>query len=370
MSRQRVKIGIVGCGNISRAYLMTAQTFPILEVAAVADLDVARAQARASEFWVPKACTVKELLAEPHIEIVVNLTIPKAHYEVAIQAVEAGKHVYNEKPLTISLEDGKKLVAAAQKKKVRTGCAPGTFLGGGLQTCRKLIDDGAIGAPLSATAFMITPGHERWHPDPEFYYKEGGGPMFDMGPYYLTALLNLLGPAKRVCGSTPYLKPERTITSEPKKGTKIKVETPDHVTGIVDFTSGACATIVTSFAVWHGNLPRIEIYGSDGSLSCPDPNSLGGPIKLRKADDKEWQEVQLTHGHSGGSRWGLGVADMAYALRSGRAHRASGENALHALEIMHGFMNSSREGRHVELTTPYNRPTPLPAGLSDIALDE
>ncbi|MBI3829088.1 MAG: Gfo/Idh/MocA family oxidoreductase [Planctomycetes bacterium] len=370
MSKQRVKVGIVGCGNISRAYLATAQSFPILEVAAVADIDPQRAQARADEFWVAKACSVKELLADPAIEIVVNLTIPKAHAEVALQAIKAGKHVYNEKPLAVALKDGQKMVAEAKKQKVRTGCAPGTFLGGGLQTCRKLIDDGEIGQPLSATAFMTCPGHESWHPDPEFYYKAGGGPMFDMGPYYLTALLNMLGPAKRVAGSSTIQRPERLIGSEPKKGQKIKVETPDHVTGVVDFKSGAVATIVTSFAVWHANLPRIEIYGTGGTLSMPDPNGLGGPVKLRKAGDKEWQELKLTHGHDGGAKWGIGVVDMAYAIRSGRAHRASGENALHVLEIMHAFLSSTKSGKYVSIKEPYKRPAALPTGLGSMALDD
>ncbi|MCW8129089.1 MAG: Gfo/Idh/MocA family oxidoreductase [Planctomycetota bacterium] len=370
MGKQRVKIGIVGCGNISRAYLMTAQSFPILEVAAVADIDLKRAQARADEYFVPKACTVKDLLADPEIEIVVNLTIPAAHAEVALQAIKAKKHFFNEKPFAVKLADGQKMVAEAKKAKVRTGCAPGTFLGGGLQTCRKLIDEGAIGQPLSATAFMMSPGHESWHPDPEFYYKVGGGPMFDMGPYYLTALLNMLGPARRVAGSATIQRPERTITSEPKKGTTIKVETPDHVTGIVEFKSGAVATMVTSFAVWHANLPRIEVYGTEGTLSMPDPNSLGGPVKLRKAGEKEWQEVKLTHGHDGGGKWGIGVVDMAYAIRSGRPHRATGENALHVLEIMHAFLGSGKKGAFVKIAAPYRRPEPLPAGLGPMALDD
>lgn len=370
MSKARVKIGIVGCGNISRAYLATAQSFPILQVAAVADLDVSRAQARADEFFIPKACSVEDLLADPEVEIVVNLTIPAAHAPVALKAIKARKHVFNEKPLSVALKDGEKLVAEAKKAKVRTGCAPGTFLGGGLQTCRKLIDEGAIGQPLSATAFMICPGHESWHPDPEFYYKAGGGPMFDMGPYYITALLNMLGPAKRVAGSATIQRPVRTIGSEPKKGQQIKVETPDHVTGVVEFKSGAVATLVTSFSVWHGNLPRIEIYGTEGSLALPDPNSLGGPVKLRKAGEKEWQEIKLTHGHDGGAKWGIGVVDMAYAIRSGRQHRATGENALHALEIMHAFLSSGRKGAYIPVKSPYKRPEPLPTGLGAMALDD
>jgi predicted dehydrogenase len=370
MAGRRVKVGIVGCGNISKAYILTAQSFPILDVIAVADLDVERARATAKEYKIPKACTTKELVANPDVEIVLNLTVPKAHEEVALAAIAAGKHVFNEKPLGVTLEEGRMILAAAKKKKVRIGCAPGTFLGGGLQTCRKLIDDGAIGQPLAVTAFMMCPGHERWHPSPEFYYEVGGGPMLDMGPYYLTALTQLLGPIKRVAGAAEILRPERTITSEPKKGKKIKVETPDHVTGVVTFANGAVLTIVTSFCVWHARLPRIEVYGTEGTLAVPDPNSLRGPVAIRMSNEGDWRDVPLTHGHFDGHKWGIGVADMAYAIRSGRSHRATGENACHVLEAMHAFLNSSRDGKYATIETPFTRPAPLPRGLAEDALDE
>ena len=366
----RVKIGIVGCGNISKAYLLTAQSFPILDVTAVADIDVERAKATAKEYNVPKGCTVEALLSDPAIQIVVNLTVPKAHADIALRAIAAGKHVYNEKPLAVSLEDGKRIVQAAEAGNLRVGCAPGTFLGGGLQTCRKLIDEGAIGTPVAATAFMVCPGHERWHPSPEFYYEEGGGPMLDMGPYYLTALANLLGPIKRVTGSTAILRPERTITSEPKKGQKIRVETPDHIAGVLDFVNGAVGTIMTSFAVWHAMLPRIEIYGTEGTLGVPDPNTLRGPVSIRKAGENDWREAPLTHGHNEANKWGIGVAEMAHALRAGRPHRATGENACHVLEAMHAFFTASREGRHCTIETPYIRPAPLPRDLPINALDD
>ena len=329
MADKRVKVGIVGCGNISKAYILTAQSFPILDIAAVADIDVERAKAKAKEFNLPRGCSVDEVMADKSIELIVNLTIPKAHCEVALAALNAGKHVYNEKPLGATLDEGKKIVETARAKKLRAGCAPGTFLGGGLQTCRKLIDDGAIGKPVAATAFMTSPGHERWHPSPEFFYEPGGGPMLDMGPYYVTALAHLLGPVKRVAGSAVIVKPDRTITSEPLKGKKINVQTPDHVTGVLEFSGGAVATIVTSFAVWHARLPRIEIYGTDGTLSVPDPNSLRGPVQHQNGKRRRLARVGLTHGHFDGNKWGIGVADMAYAIRSGRPHRASAENALH-----------------------------------------
>ena len=365
----KVKVGIVGTGNICKAYVLTAQSFPILEVVALADINMDVAKARAAELNVPRALSVEQLLADPEIEIVVNLTIPKAHAPVALAALAAGKHVYNEKPLAVSLEDGAKIVEQARARKLRVGCAPGTFLGGGLQTCRKLIDDGVIGQPIGASAFMMCPGHERWHPNPEFFYEAGGGPMMDMGPYYITTLLNLLGPVRRVTGSATVLKPDRTITSEPKKGKKIDIQTPDHISGVIDFVSGAVATITTTFAAWHSTLPNMEIYGTLGTLLAPDPNSLGGPIRLKLADDKEWREVPLSFGHEGPNKWGIGVAEMAPAIRSGRGHRATGQNALHALEVMHAFLTAPQQGRHVIIQAPYERPQPLPPGLPQDALE-
>jgi predicted dehydrogenase len=261
------------------------------------------------------------------------------------------------------------LLGAARDKGLLIGCAPDTFLGGGLQTCRKLIDDGWIGEPIAATAFMMCRGHENWHPDPEFYYQAGGGPMFDMGPYYLTALIHLIGPVGRVTGSAQITFPERIITSQPKYGTKIKVDVPTHVAGVMDFANGAVGTIITSFDVWAARLPRIEIYGTEGSLAVPDPNGFGGPVLVRRAGASEWGGVPLTHRYTKQSR-GIGVADMAYALRSGRPHRANGDLAYHVLDIMHAFSHASQEGRHVELTSACGRPEPLPLGLAEGTLDE
>ncbi len=365
---EKTSIGIVGCGAISAAYLKIAKTFPILEVVACADMVPERAKARAEEFGVPRACTVEELLRDPEIQIVVNLTIPRAHAEVGLAALEAGKSVYNEKPLAVWREDGAKMVGLAGKKGLRLGAAPDTFLGGGLQTCRKLIDDGWIGQPVGATAFMLCHGHESWHPDPAFYYHKGGGPMFDMGPYYLTALVMLMGPVKRVTGMARITFPERTITSQPKFGQKIQVEIPTHVAGVMEFHSGAVGTITTSFDVWSGQVPRIEIYGTEGSLSVPDPNSFGGPVKVRRAGAADWSEVPLTHGYVENTR-SIGVADLAYAQRSGRPHRASPELVYHVLDLMHAFHDSSAQGRHLDLESTCQRPAPLPLGLLPGLLD-
>jgi len=368
MASKKAKVGLIGCGNICSIYFKNGQVFENFEIVACADLIPERAKAKAEEFQIPKACTVKELLADPEIEIVLNLTIPKAHFEISMAALEAGKNVHSEKPLSVARADGRRLVQAAKAKGLRIGCAPDTFLGGGLQTCRKLIDDGWIGEPVAATAFMTGHGPENWHPDPEFVYQAGGGPMFDMGPYYLTALATLIGPVKRVTGSARITFAERLITSKPKYGTVMKVEVPTHIAGVMDFANGAVGTIITSFDVWAANLPRIEIYGTEGSLAVPDPNTFGGPIRIRRAGAKEWSDVPLTHGYAENSR-GIGVSDMANALRSGRPHRASGDLAFHVLDIMHAFHDASREGRHIELKTAFERPAPLPLGLRHGALD-
>jgi len=253
------------------------------------------------------------------------------------------------------------VVAAAADRGLRAGCAPDTFLGGGIQTCRKLIDEGVIGEPVAAAAFMAGHGHESWHPSPEFYYKPGGGPMFDMGPYYLTALVNLIGPIRRVAASTRQTFPTRTITSEPLKGQVIEVETTTHLAGTVDFENGAIGTVIMSFDVWGHSLPRLEIYGTEGSLSVPDPNTFGGPVLLRKPREKEWTELPLTHSHEVGR--GIGLADLARALATGRPHRTDARLAQHVLDVMQAFDESSQAAAHVRIATTCERPEPLPAGL-------
>jgi predicted dehydrogenase len=306
-----------------------------------------------------------ELLADPEIEMVLNLTVPLVHKEVNCQVLNAGKHVYCEKPLAVNLKDGKDTIALAKEKGLRVGCAPDTFLGGGIQTCRKLIDDGAIGQPVSAMAFMVCHGHESWHPDPEFYYQQGGGPMLDMGPYYLTALVNLLGPIKRISGSAGMAMKERTITSEKKYGKKVPVETPTHLTGAMDFTGGAIATVVMSFDVWKASVPRIEVHGTEGSLSVPDPNTFGGPVRLFKPGDKDWQEIEIKDFAYCGNSRGIGITDMAIAEQESRAHRVSGDLACHVLEAMLSFEQASVQGAVMNLETTCERPEALSTGLKD-----
>jgi predicted dehydrogenase len=358
---QPVKVGIVGCGNISGTYIKTIQQFKhVLDLVAVADMDPARAKVRASEFGIPNALTPAALLTDPDIELVVNLTTPTSHFDVCLAALEDGKHVHVEKPLAVTLDQGRHLVETARRRGLRIGAAPDTFLGGGFQTCRKLIDDGAIGTPIGAFAAVTNHGHESWHPDPAFYYKAGGGPMLDLGPYFLTILVSLIEPLKSVSGSTRKTFAERTITSQPKAGEKITVDVPTHVLALLDFSGGAAGTLMTTFDVWASDLPHIEIYGSEGTLSTPDPNWFGGPVRIRRMGESEWREAPLTHGYNERGNRGIGAVDLAEAIRTGRPHRTSAEMGLHVLEAMHGIQESADTGRRYDMQSTCERPAPMP----------
>jgi predicted dehydrogenase len=364
---KRVGVGIIGCGNISPAYLKAAAGFPILEIVALADANPVAAEARAAEFGLA-ARSIEALLADPAIEIVVNLTVPKAHVAVGLQAIAAGKHVHSEKPLGINVAEARKLIAAAEAKGVRVGCAPDTFLGGAHQTARKLIDEGAIGRPIGGTAFFMCPGHESWHPNPGFYYLHGGGPMLDMGPYYITDLVNLLGPVARVSGMATRLRAERLIASEPLKGARIPVEVATHVTGTLAFVSGAVITLTMSFDVPKHKHAPIEIYGEKASLLVPDPNYFGGAIELA-GKGEDWRVVPTEHAYADGNYRSIGVADMAQAIRDNRPHRASGALAFHVLEVMEAFQLSSDSGAAVAIESRPERPAMLPVGLAPGELD-
>jgi predicted dehydrogenase len=377
----KTRIGIIGTGNISGIYIQSAYRFRNLELVALADLDVSRPKAKIEEIkakykaeWklpgepaLPIACTVEQLLAHKNIDIVLNLTVPKSHTAVALAALKAGKHTYHEKPFAITREEGKKILSAAKSKKLRVGAAPDTFLGAGIQTARKLIDDGWIGTPLGATAFMTCPGHESWHPDPEFYYEVGGGPMFDMGPYYLTALVNLLGPVKKVAGFARATHKTRTITSAKKYGKVVNVETPTHITSALEFASGPLGTLIMSFDVFGTHLPFVEVYGTKGSISVPDPNTFGGEVKI-KIGRGDWSPVPLAFSYNTNSR-GIGVADMASAIASKRDHRASGEMAYHVLDIMQASLDTAAQGKTIALSSSCERPAALPTGLRDGEID-
>ena len=368
MSQTPVTIGVVGCGNISNAYFATNARFGFFEIATCADLDPARAQAKAAEWDIPRALSVDELMADESIGFVINLTIPQAHGPVMRRAVEAGKSVYTEKPFTVEREEAQGIIAVARERGLRVGSAPDTFLGGAHQTCRQLLDEGAIGAPVAATAFMMGHGHESWHPSPEFYYQKGGGPVFDMGPYYLTDLVNLLGPVARVASMTRITFPERTITSQPLAGKRITVEIPTHVAGTLEFKNGALCTLIQSFDVWDQPLPHLVIYGTEGTLMVPDPNGFGGEIKLR-AGGGEWHTVPVTRPYTENSR-GIGMADMALALQTGRDHRCNERVAYHVLDCLHALHEAAQAGRTLEVPSTCERPALLPASLAEGELDD
>lgn len=361
---RRVGVGVVGCGNISSQYLKAMKGFEVLDVVGIADMKPEVAEKRALEFG-QTAMPVEALLADPRVEIVLNLTIPRAHVEVGLRAIAAGKHVYGEKPLGINFAEGRKLIDAAKAKGLRVGSAPDTFLGGGHQQARQVVDSGALGRVVGGTAFFACPGHEYWHPDPAFYYDIGGGPVLDMGPYYITDLVNLLGPVARVqaLSLTPFA--ERPIRSEPKKGQTMPVHVATHVTGTLVFASGALVTVTLSFDVpKHGHAP-IELYGTEASLMVPDPNMFGGEVKLARPRAETWETVPTTLPYADANYRSLGLADMAHAIVSGRPHRASGDLALHVLEVMEAFETASKEGRIVDIGTPVERPAPIAASLKD-----
>ncbi|UXN72123.1 Gfo/Idh/MocA family oxidoreductase [Devosia neptuniae] len=357
----KVGIGIIGLGNISAAYLKASKDFLVLDIRAVADMNPAAAKARADEFGL-KAVDLDAIFTDPSIDIILNLTIPKAHVEVGLRAIEAGKHVYSEKPLGIVFAEGKKLVEAAKAKNLRVGSAPDTFLGGSHQTSRRLVDEGALGQLVGGTAYFMCPGHERWHPNPAFYYEAGGGPMLDMGPYYITDLVNLLGPVAKVSGFGTKLRDTRTITSKDRNGEIIPVHVPTHVSGTLVFHNGAVVQVTMSFDVaGHKHVP-LEIYGTEASLIVPDPNHFGGQIQLLEKGG-EWTDIATDMPYAEGNYRSIGLADMAHAILEGRPHRCNGDLALHVLEVMEAFETSSMSGRVIDITTPAERPAQLGSSL-------
>lgn len=360
-----VTVGVVGCGKISEVYLRNCDALPNLRLVACADLDPRRAQLQAEEFGVPWAGTVEELLEDDSIEVILNLTVPLAHVEITLRSLNAGKHVYSEKPLATDTVDGRRILRTAERRGRLVACAPDTFLGGAWQACRRVLDQGGIGRPVAASAFMMGPGHESWHPDPDFFYAPGGGPMLDMGPYYLTALVALLGPVRRVTGSAFAASEERTITSHPRYGQRIKVTTPTHIAGVLDFVGGAVGTIVTSFDVPSHSFPPLEIYGTEGTLYATDPNHFQGEVRVQRVDG-EWREVWPQTGPGPNLR-GIGLADLATSIRTGSRPRAGAQLAYHVLDIMQSFFVASDEGRHVVLDSTCDRPEPLPSATHDIA---
>jgi len=382
---QKLRVGVIGIGDISNVYLNNLKNYPdVVEVVACASRGLEKAQRKAAEHNIPKAyASADELIAAPDIAIVLNLTIPEVHARYNLAALNAGKHVYSEKPLAATFAEGKAIMDLAKEKGLYVGCAPDTFLGGRLQTCRKLIDDGTLGEIKGASAFVVSHGHEWHHPNPNFFYQPGAGPLLDIGPYYMTALLSLLGPVKSICAMSNRAYDTRTIQTEPLKGQTVDVNTDTHITACLEFEDGAVVTLITSFDVWDSELPKMEFYGTKGAIClndidpCDGPNLFGGDILLRTEDNyrwigmprdekctgREWVTVSIEHAfnstsHQKNSR-GVGLVDMAYAIAGNRPARASGDMALHSLEVMEGILTSAKEKKFVIPTTAFNRPAPL-----------
>ncbi len=365
---RKIKMGIIGCGMISDTYFQASKKFNVIEVVACSDIIPERAKKK-EEMYGCKAMTNEELLARDDIEIVLNLTPPQVHSKIAIDTLNAGKHAYSEKPFGVDEADAAKVMALAKEKGLRVGCAPDTFLGAGLQTSRKILDDGWIGRPVAATAMVLGRGPEKWGQAP-FFYDYGAGPMLDLGPYYITALVNFFGPAKRVTAMTTKGEEFRTLGAEVgetykdfyKPFDRYPVTVSTHLTGVVEFQNGVLATVIASFDCYAHNHPPIEIYGTEGTLSVPDPNTFGGPVRLYRASEGKWTDMPLSHIYAENSR-SIGAADMAIAIQTGRKHRCNGEQANHVLEIMLAFDKSQKTGMPVDLKTTCERPAPLQLGL-------
>lgn len=363
----RLKVAVIGCGNISGIYFTNlTKTFKNVEVIGCCDLIREKAEAAQKKYNLPRLYEKDEdACKDKDVDIILNITYPKAHYAVNKLALLNGKHVYVEKPLALSIEEGLELLELANSRGLYVGGAPDTFLGSGIQTAVKAIANGAIGRPVAGTAFMTCHGHESWHPAPEFYYELGGGPMLDMGPYYVTALVAMLGAIEKVTGFAEITYKERTITSKPKCGKTIAVETPTHIAGVLKFKNGAVVTIITSFDIYAANLPIIEIYGSEGTLTVPDPNAFSGAVTLNKFGKasfsplppfkKKFQSLPLVKGYTANSR-GLGLSDMADAILNKRKARAGIALTSHVLEAMLGILESAKTGKEYVLETTCEKP--------------
>jgi predicted dehydrogenase len=353
-------VGIVGVGKISEQYLATFPALPGLRLIAVSDINEVRAAEVAAEAGVV-SYPVADLISRPDVDIVLNLTIPAAHAEVATNALLAGKHVYGEKPLALSPADATPFMDLAAGRGLRIGSAPDTVLGTGIQTARQLLDAGAIGEPVGASCFWAAPGHELWHPAPEFYYQPGAGPLFDMGPYYLTALVTLLGPIARVSGTATRSTRERSIATGPRAGAPIHVSVDTHVSAVLEHESGVSSSVTVSFEVWGTRHPLFEVYGTTGTLGVPDPNEFTNSVEILTSTDREWKTAPESAGYANAGR-GYGLADMAHAIATDRPHRASGELAFHVLEVMDAVLRSGAESRVIEIGSTVARPQPVPLG--------
>ncbi len=358
-----VGVGVIGAGFISSQYLNNLTTFPDLEVLFIADIDLDRARAQAHAYGVPKSGTVDQLLADPAIEIVVNLTIPSAHAEVAGRAIAAGKNVWTEKPFALDRETGRRLLDEAARLGLRVATAPDTFLGAGMQTALRLINDGAIGAPLNALALMQSPGPESWHPSPEFLFQDGGGPLFDIGPYYLTTLVQVFGPARRVTAASSTARPVRTIGAGARAGTQFAVTVPSFHSALIDFDTGASAQVIFSFESFRRRTGFVEVSGTLATIQFPDPNAFDGNCVIfdGSTDDGETDKGRIVEAVGSLATRGTGVAELAQSIRAGRSERAAGEQAFHVLDLMVSIAESAAAGDPVDLSSTFARSLPVPA---------
>jgi predicted dehydrogenase len=364
-------VGIMGAGNISAAYLRLAPLFKGLEVRGVADILPEAARKRSEEFGV-KAMTPDELLKSSEIDVIVNLTVPATHYNVTMDALSAGKHAYSEKPFVLTLEEGMAVRKAADDRNLRVGSAPDTFLGGAHQQARQIIDSGKLGKIMSGTTHVMSRGMEHWHPNPDFFFQVGAGPVLDIGPYYVTDLIHLIGPVKRVTAFTGSARAEREVTTEgsPFKGTKIKVGTPTTIHGILEFHSGAIVTIGTSWDVASHGHHNIELYGVDGTVYVPDPNFFGGDVVTTDVAGKKTTETPWDHpfgvvnqqnpNQPGRANYRTaGLADMMQSIEQGRPARCGLDVALHAVDVMTSLLKAGEQGQVLTLATTCERPAAL-----------
>jgi Predicted dehydrogenases and related proteins len=355
----RVGVGVVGAGVISSQYLDNLTTFPDLDVLFVADLDLTRAKAQAEKYGIAGSGTVEELLAHPDIEIVVNLTIPAAHVEVALRALAAGKNVWTEKPFALDRDSGKKLLGEATRLGLRVATAPDTFLGAGQQTAMRLIDEGAVGTPLTALALMQSPGPDSWHPSPEFLFQDGGGPLFDIGPYYLTTLVQTFGPVRRVTAAASTSRQVRVIGSGPRAGTKFDVTVPSHHSALIEFECGASAQTIFSFDSHRRRTGFVELSGTKATIAFPDPNTFDGYSLVFDGTDDDGRKVPAVGSKS---TRGTGVAELAQAIRAGRPERATGAQAYHVLDIMVSITESASRGETVTVESSFEKAPAVPVG--------
>ena len=365
-----VRVGVVGCGKISEVYLKNLTSSAEVEVVACSDVVAERAHSMASAFGVAKACDNATLLADPEVELVVNLTVPNAHAAVTLAAIEANKHVVSEKPLATTMADAREIRRQAQARNVVVACAPDTFLGPGFQTSLALLSSGRLGQPLAAAAFRLHRGPEGWHPNPEMFFSPGAGPLLDVGVYYVTDLVCLLGPVRRVGGVGRILYPELTPSQGPRAQTTFKVTTPTFIAGLLEFSSGVQAVLLTGFGIPAYDLPHMQVYCTGGALAVPDPNTFAGPVLVRTNDeDSAWSEEPLlfqTTTVRSDSR-GIGVIEAARAIRAGRQPRASLELGYHVLEVMLGILESNETHAHVSIESTCTPPAPLPADAQLVA---